>query len=88
MKKHSPRNSHSSGDSSVSWHSLYQAALFETDRKLIPAPIAEAERAILSRVKELFGVDSDHIKEDQILDDALYALRALRSCMTSDVNAA
>ena len=88
MKKHSPRNSRSSGDFSVSWHSLYQAALFETDRKFIPARIAEAERAILSRVKELFEVDADHIEEHQILDDALYALRALRSCMTSDVNAA
>jgi hypothetical protein len=88
MKKHSPHPSHSSADSSVSWHSLYQAALFETDRKLIPARIAEAERAILNRVKELFGVDSDHIEEDQILDDALYALRGLRNCMTSDVNAA
>ena len=55
---------------------------------MIPARIAEAERAILNRVKELFGVDSDHIEEDQILDDALYALRALRNCMTSDVNAA
>jgi hypothetical protein len=88
MKKHSGRDANPSGDSSVSWHSLYQAALFETDRKLIPPRIAEAERAILNRVKELFGVDSDHIEEDQILDDALYALRALRNCMTTDVNAA
>ena len=88
MKKHSARTSHASGDSNVSWHSLYQAALFETNRKLIPGRISEAERAILNRVKALFGVDSDHIEEDQILDDALYALRALRNCMTSDVNAA
>ena len=62
MKKHSPRNSRSSGDFSVSWHSLYQAALFETDRKLIPARIAGAERAILSRVKELFEVDPTTLK--------------------------
>ena len=88
MKKHSARIPHSSGDSNVSWHSRYQAALFETDRKLIPGRISEAERAILNRVKELFGVGSDHIEEDQILDDALYALRALRNCMPSDVNAA
>jgi hypothetical protein len=88
MKKHSPCHSSPSGNSITSWHALYQAALFETDRQLIPARISEAERAILNRVKELFGVDSDHIEEDQILDDALYALRALRSCMASDVNAA
>jgi hypothetical protein len=87
MKKHSPRHSSSSGNS-ISWHALYQAALFETDRQLIPARISEAERAILNRVQELFGVDSDHMEEHQILDDALYALRALRSCMASGVNAA
>jgi hypothetical protein len=67
---------------------LYQAALFETDRDLILARIAEAEKAILDRVKELFGVNSDHIEEDQILDDALYALRALRNCVVSEANAA
>jgi hypothetical protein len=66
---------------------LYQAALFETDRELIPARIAEAEKAILDRVKEFFGVDSDHIEEDQILDDALYALRALWNCAVSEANA-
>jgi hypothetical protein len=87
MNKYS-RKSHSSGSSSVSWHSLSQAALFETDRLLIPARIAEAEKAILDRVRELFGFDSDHIEEDQILDDARYALRALRNCGLSEANAA
>jgi hypothetical protein len=56
-------NLHSSGSSSASWHSLYQAALFETDRELIPARIAKAEKAILDRVKELFGVDSDTLRK-------------------------
>lgn len=87
MKKHSS-TSRSSGSSSASWHSLYQAALFEKDRESIPARIAEAEKAILDRIKELPGVDSDHIEEDQILDDALYALRALRNCVVSETNAA
>ena len=84
MEKHSPRHSSSSGSSITPWHALYQAALFESDRQLIPARIAEAETAILNRVKELFGVDSDHIEEDQILDDALYALRAFRNCVASE----
>jgi hypothetical protein len=88
MKKQHSSHSHSSGSSSTSWHSLYQAALFETDRELILARIAEAEKAILDRVKELFGINSDHIEEDQILDDALYALRALRNCVVSEANAA
>jgi len=88
MKKHLPTNSGLSRSAGTSWHSLYQAALFETDRQLIPARINEAEKAILQRVKELFGADADHIEEDQVLDDALYALRALRNCVAPEANAA
>ena len=47
----------------------------------IPHRIAEAEKAILGRIKELFFVGGDHIEEDQSLDDALYGLRALRNCV-------
>ena len=75
-------------DSSVAWHSLYQAALFETDREKIADRITAAEKAILDRVKELFVASGDHIEEDQILDDALYALRALRNCVVPEMNAA
>jgi len=88
MKTQHSSHSNSSGSSSASWHSLYQAVLFETDRELIPARIAQAEKAILDRVTELFRVKFDHIEEDQILDDALYALRALRNCVVSEANAA
>lgn len=42
---------------------------------------------MLTRIKELFSVTSDHI-EDRILDDALYALCALRSCGATQANAA
>jgi hypothetical protein len=49
--------------------------------------IDEAERAILSRMKELFAAISDHIEEDVVLDDALYALRALRNCVRFDAAA-
>jgi hypothetical protein len=63
------------------WHTLYHAALFETDRGMVPQRIADAEKAILDRIKELFMVETDHIEEDLVLDDALYALRALRNCM-------
>ncbi len=69
---------------SLAWHVLYHAALFESDRNKVPERIDEAEKAILSRIKELFGATSDHIEEDVVLDDALYALRALRSCVRSD----
>jgi predicted aspartyl protease len=67
--------------SAMDWRHLYQAALFETDRRNVPHRIDEAEKAILARVEELFVVASDHIEEDVILDDALYGLRALRTCV-------
>jgi hypothetical protein len=75
-------------DCSQQWHALYHAARFETDRQKIPLRIADAEKAILNRVKELFVVNTDHIEEDQILDDVLYALRALRNCVAPEANAA
>jgi len=70
------------------WHVLYQAALFETDREQIPLRIAEAEKAVLSRIRDLFTATHDHIEEDLVLDDALYALRALRNCVVHDAHAA
>jgi hypothetical protein len=85
MKKPPAGNS---SDSSLAWHTLYQAALFESDREKIPGKIDAAEKAILDRLKQLFVLKSDHIEEDQVLDDALYALRALRNCVVPDVNAA
>lgn len=72
----------------LGWHDLYRAALFEADCSKVPERITEAEKAILARIKELFMVATDHIEEDQNLDDALYALRALRSCVVTRANAA
>jgi hypothetical protein len=66
---------------SRNWRELYTAALFETDKERVPARIADAEKAILVRARELFAAGSDTIEEDQALDDALYALRALQSCL-------
>lgn len=85
MKKMPSQHTH---NPEVAWRGLYQAALFENDRNKMPERIAEAEKAILARIKELFVVAADHIEEDLILDDALYALRALRSCVGVGANAA
>jgi hypothetical protein len=63
------------------WRELYVAALFETDREKMPSRIANAEQAIVARAQELFSAGNDTIEEDQALDDALYALRALQSCL-------
>jgi hypothetical protein len=82
------RVSQSESDHRMAWHVLYQAALFETDRNQIPLRIAEAEKAVLSRIKELFTATHDHIEEDLVLDDALYALRALRNCVVDETHAA
>lgn len=70
------------------WRALYTAALFETDQSRIPERIAEAERAIVARARELFAAGSDTIEEDQALDDALYGLRALQSCLRVQAAAA
>lgn len=64
-----------------SWRELYTAALFETDKDRIPKRIVDAEKAIVARARELFAAGSDTIEEDQALDDALYALRALQNCV-------
>ena len=88
MKKQSSSHFYGSGNSTTSWRTLYQAALFEKDRQMVSTRIDEAEKAILRRVRELFAVETDHIEEDQILEDALYALRALRNCAVGEANAA
>ncbi len=72
----------------VSWHALYEAALYETDREKVPERISQAELAILDRIRELFVTSGDHIEEQQFLDDALYALQALRSCAITEMKAA
>ena len=64
-----------------SWTDLYVAALVEGDEQKIPSLIDNAERAIMSRARELFQAQGDHIQEQEGLDDALYALHALKSCL-------
>jgi hypothetical protein len=65
----------------ANWRELYTAALFETDNGRLAGRIADAERAIIERARELFSAGADTIEEDQALDDALYALKALQSCL-------
>lgn len=58
------------------WRDLYRAALFETDKRELPRRIRQAERALILRVRELDLLSGSTI-EEQAIDDALYALRAL-----------
>lgn len=63
------------------WKDLYLAALLEGNAERVPGLISDAEKAIVDRARELFGAKGDHVQEEEALDDALYALHALRSCI-------
>ena len=65
------------------WKNLYTAALFETETGRVPLLITAAERALRHRAHELSSTIGDHIQEEEAIDDALYALRALRNCVTT-----
>ena len=73
-----PRSSPQNG-----WRALYTAALFEPDPARLPDHISRAELAIVARARQLFDQQGDHIEEEVALDDALYALQALKSCLQS-----
>ena len=66
------------------WTDLYKAALVEADRNKLPQRIAEAQQALIARAGELFLATGDHIEEESALDDAMYALHALRNAYGED----
>lgn len=65
------------------WKDLYVAALLEGDKDKIPSRIDQAERAIVERTRELFKRAADNTREQESLQDALYALQALKNCMAT-----
>lgn len=67
--------------SSPSWRDLYKAALFEADRTKLAQRIHEARTAVVLRGRELFDCADKHVEEAEALEDALYALQALSSCL-------
>jgi hypothetical protein len=71
----------------TAWRQFYQAALFELDADKISGRIAEAEAALVARARELFNATGDNIEEEQAVDDAMYALHALRSSLKCRSNA-
>jgi hypothetical protein len=66
---------------SPNWRALYQAALFETDRRRLPERIAAAERALILRGRELFSAEIVDFGEQREVNNALYALHALENCL-------
>jgi hypothetical protein len=69
------------------WPQLYKAALFELDANKVSDRIAEAETALVARARDLFHSAGDNIEEEQAVDDAMYALHALRSALKCGPNA-
>ncbi len=68
---------------STVWRDLYKAALFELDESKFSQRIADAEKALVERARELFHNGGDNIEEEHALDDAMYALHALRNTFKS-----
>ena len=62
---------------SSDWRELYKAALFEDDSAKILLRIAEAERALATRAKEIFGAENQ-LREQQAMENATYFLHLLR----------
>ena len=66
------------------WKELYVAALFERDKSRFPSRLADAQRAISYERRRLLASArdvSDVAQERQVLDNALFQLQALASCM-------
>jgi len=60
------------------------AALFEPDKERMARRIADAEKALVVRARELFQATGDNLEEESAIDDALYALHALEHCTGAD----
>ncbi len=61
------------------WKVLYRAAIFAA-RPANESRIDEAQQAIIARARELYSQSGTEVDaERESLEDALYALRALRS---------
>jgi hypothetical protein len=73
-----------SGEVLRDWHELYRAALFETDMSKLTARIEEARKALILRSRELFATSPNYDGETEAIENALYALQALESCLRSN----
>jgi len=69
----------SKSSENTNWRELYRDAILELDPSKLSVHIAEAEKALIHRGRELVQEGGDNRKEEQALGDAMYFLRALRS---------
>ena len=68
------------------WRDLYRAALFEPNKSKTPMRIANAEKKIAARARELSNSGDHDALERSELNVALYALAALRSWLDWNAN--
>ena len=59
----------------IDWRPLYRAAILETNKRLLPQRVSEAEAAVRVREREIFYGNGTP-EEKEALEDALYALHA------------
>ena len=60
------------------WKTLYRAAISETNKGLLPQRVSEAEAAVKAHGREIYDSNGT-VEENEILEDALYTLRAFRT---------
>lgn len=66
----------------TSWKYLYRAAVFETNKHLMPMRISDAEDAIVQRIRQVSHANGFDVElEREALDDAMYALEAWRTAL-------
>jgi hypothetical protein len=71
------------------WRVLYRIAILETNRCAIAKELADAEDAIVRRTRELYQETGTAVEaEREALDDAMYALGALRVALQQSTVAA
>ncbi len=86
LPKSSPSPTNSSENNG--WRELYRAAILELELSRLPGRILQAETALILRAKELFQNGGGDGQETQDLDDAMYALQALRSALRNNPSTA
>lgn len=60
------------------WKTLYRAVILETNKKLLPRRVFEAEAAVEARGREI-SYGNGTLEEKEALEDAHYTLRAFRT---------
>jgi hypothetical protein len=63
------------------WRELYKAAVREPDSAKLPDRIAEAQRVLVQRARELFQKTGDNLGEEQAVDAAMCTLHVLHSTL-------